>query len=81
MQSRRRAENVVQEDCRLAGSDPPLAFGGGEAIGDFRRENIGRDEYVNAMAVLIAQTNRLAGVDFWQNPLESHAAIENVRHG
>ena len=62
-------------------TDPLLAFGRGKAVGDFRREDVGREEFVKAVAVLITQTDRLGGVGFGQNPLERHAAVENVLHG
>ena len=52
-----------------------------EGVGDFRREEVGREEFVNAVAVLIAQADRPAGVGFRKNPLERHAAVENVLHG
>src|SRR5713101_7425712 len=81
MQSRGCTENVVQEDGRLTGPNPLLACGRGKAVGDFRREDVGREEFVNAVAVLIPQTDRLAGVRFRKDPLERHAAVENVLHG
>jgi hypothetical protein len=80
MQRRRCTEYVVQEDGRFAGPNSLLALGRDKAVGDFRREDVGSEEFVKAVAVLIPQTDGLGGVGFREYPLERHAAVEDVPH-
>jgi hypothetical protein len=54
MQRRRRTEDIIQENRRLAGLDSLLTLGGGKAIGDLRREDVRREKLTNAAGVLIA---------------------------